>query len=192
MGKLTVMCNVTLDGVMQAPGRPDEDERGGFTHGGWATSYASDAMGRLMVGDGSDEPTAMLLGRRTYEDFAGFWPHQEPNPFTDALNQIPKYVVSTGLSDPLPWHNSTVVGGDVVEEIRGLKEKQRLILMGSGALIRSLLPYGVIDEVKLLVHPLVLGSGQRLFGDEGVEAYLTLDGVEGTTTGVIIASYTLT
>ena len=176
------MCNVTLDGVMQAPGRPDEDERGGFTHGGWATPYASDAMGRLMVGDGDAEPTAMLLGRRTYEDFAGFWPRQQPNPFTDALNQTPKYVVSAALSDPLPWQNSTVVGGDVVEEIRGLKEKQRLILMGSGALIRSLLPYGVIDEVKLLVHPLVLGSGQRLFGDEGVEAYLTLDGVEGTTT----------
>ena len=188
MGKLTVMCNVTLDGVVQAPGRPDEDERGGFTHGGWAAPYAGDAMGRLMTGR-SDVPSAMLLGRRTYEDFAAFWPHQDPNPFTDALNATQKYVVSTTLTEPLPWQNSAVVSGDVVPEIRELKEKRNLILMGSGALVRSLLPHGVIDEFTLLIHPLVLGSGQRLFGDDGVEAHLTLDGVEGTSTGVIIARY---
>ena len=185
MGRLTVICNVTLDGVMQAPGRADEDRRGGFRHGGWAVPYASDAMNRLM-GEPGDGPGAMLFGRRTYEDFAGFWPHQEPNPFTDALDTMRKYVVSTTLTDPLPWRNSTVVD---VADVKSLKKEQHLILMGSGALVRSLLPHGVIDEFHLLIHPLVLGSGQRLFGAEGVAASLVLDRVEGTGTGVVIARY---
>jgi dihydrofolate reductase len=185
MGELTVICNVTLDGVLQAPGRADEDQRGGFTHGGWATPYAGDAMNRLMA-EPAVGPAAMLLGRRTYEDFAAFWPQQAPNPFTDALNRMPKYVVSATLSGPLPWQNSTVVRA---ADVGDLKEKHDLTLMGSGALVRSLLPEGVIDRFHLLIHPLVLGSGRRLFGPDGIEAYLTLDRVEGTSTGVVLASY---
>jgi dihydrofolate reductase len=187
MGKVTVICNLTLDGVMQAPGRPDEDERGGFAHGGWAAPFAGDAMGRLFTG-GDGTPAAMLLGRRTYQDFFGFWPKQESNPFTGYLNQVTKYVVSGTLAEPLPWQNSVLVSGDAAKEIAGLKQAQNLTVLGSGELIRSLLPSGVIDEFKLLIHPIVLGSGRRLF-DGGAEATLRFEGVAGTTTGVIIAGY---
>jgi dihydrofolate reductase len=186
MGKLTVITNLTLDGVMQAPGRPDEDERGGFTHGGWGTPYSADAMGRVMgerTGEGS-----MLLGRRTYQDFAGFWPHQPPNPFTEVLNRVRKYVASTTLREPLPWQNSTLIEGDVAKEVSRLKNEQDLVVLGSGALIRSLLPHGVIDEFTLLIHPLVLGEGQRLF-DGDTEVKLDFVDAVGTTTGVVIATY---
>ena len=188
MGKVTVICNVTLDGVMQAPGRPDEDERDGFTHGGWATPYAADAMGRLFAGEGDGAPGAMLFGRHTYQGFFDFWPKQDPNPFTDHLNQVTKYVVSSTLSEPLPWPNSVLISGDAATEIAALKQERNLTLLGSGALIRSLLPSGVIDEFKLLIHPIVLGSGRRLF-DDGAEATLHLESVLGTTTGVVITTY---
>jgi dihydrofolate reductase len=188
MGKVTVICNLTLDGVMQAPGRPDEDERGGFPHGGWAAPYAADAMGRLFAERGDGTPPAMLFGRRTYLDFFDFWTKQGPNPFTDHLNQVRKYVVSSTLTEPLPWQNSVLVSGDAAREIAALKQEQDLTVLGSGALIRSLLPSGVIDEFKLLIHPIVLGTGQRLF-DDGAEATLHLESAVGTTTGVVIASY---
>ena len=188
MGKITVICNLTLDGVMQAPGRSDEDERGGFRHGGWATPYAADAMNRLMSEPGDGGPGGMLFGRRTYQDFAGFWPNQPANPFTDHLNQAAKYVVSSTLAEPLPWQNSTLIGGDVPKAVAELKRDRNLTVLGSGALVRSLLPEAVIDECHLLIHPIVLGSGQRLF-DDGVRAELRLDRVVGTTTGVVIATY---
>ena len=188
MGKVTVICNLTLDGVMQAPGRADEDERGGFTHGGWAAPYAADAMGRLFAGRADDTPGAMLFGRRTYQGFFDFWPKQTPNPFTDHLNQVTKYVVSGTLAEPLPWSNSVLISGDAAGRIAGLKQEKNLTLLGSGALIRSLLPSGVIDEFALLIHPIVLGTGRRLF-DDGAEAALHLESVLGTTTGVVIATY---
>jgi len=186
MGKLTVITSLTLDGVMQAPGRPDEDERAGFTHGGWAAPYSADAMGRVMgerTGEGS-----MLLGHRTYQDFAGFWPAQPPNPFTEVLNGVRKYVAARTLSEPVPWQNSTLIEGDVAKEVSRLKNEQDLVVLGSGALIRSLLPHGVIDEFTLLIHPLVLGEGQRLF-DGDTEVKLDLVDAVGTTTGVVIATY---
>lgn len=188
MGKVTVICNLTLDGVMQAPGRADEDGRDGFAHGGWATPYAADAMGRLFAGPGDGTPGAMLFGRRTYQDFADFWPKQPANPFTDHLNQVTKYVVSGTLDEPLPWPNSVLVSGDPAKEIAALKQDRNLTLLGSGALIRSLLPSGVIDEFKLLIHPIVLGHGRRLF-DQGAEATLHFESAVGTTTGVVITSY---
>lgn len=188
MGKVTAICNLTLDGVMQAPGRADEDERGGFTHGGWAKPYMADAMNRLMAEERGGGPEAMLFGRRTYQDFFGFWPHQEANPYTEHMNKVQKYVVSRTLAEPLPWQNSTLIGGDAAAGIAALKQETDLILMGSGALVRSLLPSRVIDEFKLLIHPLVLGSGQRLF-DDGTEATLHLHSAVATTTGVILASY---
>ena len=193
MSTVTVVCNLTLDGVMQGPGRPDEDRRGGFTRGGWAVPYSSDAMGRVFEGMGQQagRSGAMLFGRRTYQDFAGFWPNQPDSPFTEALNRMRKYVASTTLADPLPWMNSTVMPGDAAKAVAALQDtypEQDLVILGSGELIRSLLPDGLIDEFTLLIHPLVLGSGRRLF-DEGSEAALELIDSVGTSTGVVLARY---
>ena len=178
---------------MQAPGRPDEDRRGGFTRGGWAVPYSSDAMGRVLEGMGQQagRSAAMLFGRRTYEDFAGFWPNQPDNPFTETLNRMQKYVASTTLADPLPWMNSTVLAGDAPKAVAALQDaqpEQDLVILGSGELIRSLLPHGLVDELTLLIHPLVLGAGQRLFAS-GSEAALELIDSVGTSTGVVLARY---
>lgn len=180
MGEISVVCNLTLDGVMQAPGRADEDVRGGFEYGGWGTPYSQDAMGRVL-GSRAGRYGGMLLGRRTYEDFAGFWPKQAANPYTDALNKQQKYVVSTTLTDPT-WVNTQVVG---LEDVADLKSEQNLVILGSGELIRSI--PDLIDEYILLIHPLVLGSGQHLFGPTHHPLQLT-DSIT-TTTGVIIATY---
>jgi len=193
MSTVTVVCNVTLDGVMQAPGRPDEDRRGGFTDGGWAVPYSSDAMGRVFedMSQRQGRTAAMLFGRRTYEDFAGFWSNQPDNPFTEALNRMRKYVASATLADPLPWMNSTMLPGDAAKAVAALKDEQPeqdLVILGSGTLIRSLLPHGVIDEFTLLIHPLVLGAGQRLFA-EGSGAVLEMVDSVGTSTGVVLARY---
>jgi len=193
MSTITAVCNLTLDGVMQAPGRPDEDRRGGFARGGWAVPYSSDAMGRVLEGMGQQagRSAAMLFGRRTYEDFAGFWPNQPDNPFTETLNRMRKYVASTTLADPLPWMDSTVLAGDAPKAVAALQDaqpEQDLVILGSGELIRSLLPHGLVDELTLLIHPLVLGAGQRLFAS-GSEAALELIDSVGTSTGVVLARY---
>jgi len=176
-----VVCSLTLDGVMQAPGRPDEDRRDGFQYGGWAAPYSRDAMGRVL-GQRAGVQGGMLLGRRTYEDFADFWPKQPDNPYTDALDKQNKYVVSTTLHDP-DWVNSQVIGAD---DIPRLKAEQNLIVLGSGALIRSI--PDLIDRYILLVHPLTLGTGHHLFGD--LRQPLVLEHSETTTTGVVITTYT--
>ena len=186
MGKIVAFESVSLDGVMQAPGRPDEDTRGGFTHGGWATPYADPAMWKGMGG-----PGALLLGRRTYEDFAAFWPKQEDNPFTPVLNESRKYVASRGLEEPLPWQNSTPLLGEATRSVPRLKAEvdDDLMILGSGELVRSLMAAGLIDEYTLLIHPLILGSGRRLFPDEDTITKLDLRSSETTSTGVIIATY---
>lgn len=188
--QVTVINHVTLDGVMQAPGRPDEDTRDGFAHGGWAIPYNDEVMFRVM-GEGMARTSGLLLGRRTYEDFAGFWPKQEDNPYTRMLNETRKYVVSSTLAEPLPWQNSTLLDGDVVEEVGRLKAQPGgdLVILGSGALIRSLLPHGLIDRFTLMVNPLVLGSGRRLFDGGDAPAPLRLVDSTTTTTGVVIATY---
>ena len=180
--------SLTLDGVMQAPGRPDEDTRGGFAHGGWAVPYNDEVMARAM-GERMARDGALLLGRRTYEDLYGYWPGQPPNPFTDVLTRTTKYVASTTMREPLPWENSILLDGDAVEGVRRLKVGGGgdLAIIGSGALVRALARAGLVDEFLLLVHPLVLGTGQRLF--DGVEATLRLVETVTTTTGVIIATY---
>lgn len=190
MGRVIVTNSVSLDGVMQAPGRPDEDTRGGFTRGGWALPYADQVMGEEM-GKGMATSGALLFGRRTYEDFFGVWPNRTDNPFTPVLNNAQKYVVSTTLTEPLPWQNSTLIADDAVKAVAALKEQQdgALTILGSGALIRSLLPHRLIDAFVLLIHPLLLGSGQRLFPDTGTPAELKLVRSVPTTTGVIIATY---
>ena len=189
MRKLVAVESLTLDGVMQAPGRPDEDTRGGFEHGGWAVPYADQAMGRAMA-ERMAQRGSIVLGRRTYEDFAGYWPKQEDNPYTETLNRAQKYVASTTLSEPLPWENSTLLEGDAVDELAALKEADggNLTVIGSGELVRSLITRGLIDEYLLLIHPLVLGSGERLF-PHGAFARLELVDSLTTTTGVVIATY---
>jgi dihydrofolate reductase len=190
MSRLTVVSNITLDGVMQAPGRPDEDTRDGFAHGGWGAPYGDEVMGRVM-GERMARPGALLLGRRTYEDFASYWPKQTDNPFTPVLDERRKYVVSTTLSEPLPWSNSTLLPGDAVRAVAQLKEQRDddLAVLGSGELVRSLMPHGLIDEYLLSIHPLLLGSGRRLFGDDATTVALRLVDSTTTTTGVIIATY---
>jgi dihydrofolate reductase len=189
MSRIVVVNNVSLDGVMQAPGRPDEDVRGGFAHGGWAVPYFDAVMGEAM-GRRMAAPGALLLGRRTYEDFASYWPKQTDNPFTPVLNERRKYVASTTLGEPLPWSNSTLLKGDVVQAVAELKEgDEELGILGSGELIRSLMRHDLIDEYVLSIHPLVLGSGRRLFPDDGAMARLRLVDATTTTTGVVIASY---
>ena len=187
MGKLVVFNHLTLDGVMQAPGRPDEDRRGGFAHGGWAAPRMDPAMAGA-VGQGTWE---FLFGRRTYEDFASFWPHQpEENPFAAALNDGRKYVASRTLREPLAWRNSTLLTGDAAEAVAGLKEQGKdLLVFGSGELIQSLMRRDLVDKYVLLIHPLVLGSGRRLFPDGGAPAALRLVDAKPTPTGVVIATY---
>jgi dihydrofolate reductase len=190
MSKVVVTNHVTLDGVMQAPGRPDEDVRGGFDHGGWAIPGNDPVMVRVMA-EGMARPGALLLGRRTYEDFASYWPHQKDNPFTEVLDNTQKYVASSTLSEPLPWKNSTLLEGDAAEAVARLKEEEGpdLGILGSGELIQSLRRRNLIDEYVLMIHPLILGRGRRLFPDGASPADLRLVNSVTTTTGVIIATY---
>ena len=194
MARLVVLNNVTLDGVMQAPARPDEDTRGGFTHGGWAIPYNDAVMAQIM-GEGMAQSAggSLLFGRRTYMDFYSVWPNRTDNPFTPVLNATQKYVASTTLEEPLPWSNSTLLKGDVAEAVANLKEQAEkdIMIMGSGELIQTLMRSNLIDEVTLLIHPLVLGTGRRLFADGGASAAFRLVKSVPTTTGVIIATYQL-
>ena len=193
MRKLVAVENVSLDGVTQAPGRPDEDLYGGFEHGGWAKPYPDAVMGQAM-GQGMANAGAMLFGRRTYIDFFNVWPKRNNNPYTEALNNGQKYVVSTTLSNPLPWQNSTLITGDVPATVARLKAEgdKDLVVLGSGELLRSLMQHRLVDEYVLLIYPLVLGSGRRLFPDAGGFEKLKLVGAIPTTTGVVIATYQVT
>jgi dihydrofolate reductase len=193
MGRIVVMNHVTLDGVMQGPGRSDEDTRGGFTLGGWGhrsvtpDDAAGQAMGERMAAGGG--LAGWLFGRRTYEELLASW-NARGGPFKDALNNTPKYVASTTLTEPLPWPNSTLLRGDIVDALRALKAQSGgvLAIMGSGVLIGSLMAASLIDEYMLMIHPLVLGTGRRLF-PEGVHVSLRLTESTTSPTGVVIAAY---
>lgn len=188
MPKLVVVSSLTLDGVLQAPGRPDEDTRDGFTHGGWAVPYNDEVMAKAM-GERMNDGGALLLGRRTYEDLYGYWPKQPANPYTDRLTKSQKHVVSRTRTEPLPWQNSTLVTGDVPAAVATLKAGTDLCVIGSGELCRTLMAHDLVDEYLLLVHPLVLGSGRRLFpGGVPVAELDLLDSVT-TTKGVVMARY---
>jgi dihydrofolate reductase len=186
MRKVVVCTNLSLDGVMQAPGRPDEDSRNGFQRGGWAAPYGAMAH----VGNVFAATDSLLLGRRTYEDFYNVWPKRPDSPFTPWLNAAQKYVVSRTLAEPLPWVNSTLLG-DATTGVRALKQQsgKDILIMGSGELIRSLMGANVIDEFVLLIHPLVLGTGTRLFADAGPFAKLAIASSTTTPNGVVIATY---
>jgi dihydrofolate reductase len=188
--KILAILNISMDGVIQAPGRSDEDTRDGFTRGGWAVPYNDEVMAQRM-GEGMSSSGAMLFGRRTYLDFYGYWPRQTDNPFTPYLNQATKYVISSTLSEPLPWENSILLPGDPAASVAELKSEPGpdLGIVGSTRLVRSLFEAKLIDRYVLLIHPLVLGQGRRLFDDRGpAEEFELIDSV-ATTKGVMIASY---
>ena len=193
MGKIVVFNNVTLDGVMQAPGRPDEDPRGGFKYGGWASAYADPEMGKA-AGESMASTGGLLFGRRTYMDFYDVWPNRtDGNPFTEVLNNTQKYVASRTLKEPLPWVNSFVLKGDVPEAVAALKTQldKDLVILGSGELIQSLAKHSLIDQYILLIHPLVLGTGRRLFADDSTFLSLQLVDTKTTSKGVVMATYQL-
>ena len=191
MSKIVVFELVSLDGVMQAPGRPGEDGRDGFEHGGWAAPYADPVMGKA-AGESMATTGALLFGRRTYEDFYSVWPKRtDGNPFTEVLNNTQKYVASTTLSEPLPWINSTLLKGDAADAVARLRRKpgKNIVVLGSGKLVQSLMMRDLVDEYVLQIHPLVLGSGRRLFNNGDPFAGLELADTKMTTTGVVIATY---
>jgi dihydrofolate reductase len=188
MSKVIVNLSLSLDGVMQAPGRPDEDTRGGFQHGGWANPYFDPMMFNPPAAGMAPE---LLFGRRTYEDFYSVWPNRTDNPFTAVLDNAHKYVASTTLKEPLPWRNSTLLQGDAAAAVAALKEKSSrdFVILGSGVLVQSLMRRNLVDEYVLSIHPLVLGSGRRLFPDGSPYAGLKLVDSKTTKTGVVIATY---
>ncbi|WP_406090791.1 dihydrofolate reductase family protein [Streptomyces sp. NBC_01013] len=192
MAKLTLTTFLTLDGVMQAPGGPEEDLAGGFEYGGWVAPIMDEAMGQFMI-ETFDRAAAFLLGRRTYDIFAGYWPAvtDPDDPIASRLNALPKYVASTTL-EKADWENTTVISTGVADEVARIKESVRggeLQIHGSGALARSLMAHDLIDEYNLLVHPVVLGRGGRLFPDGGLPTAFELTGSRTTPNGIAIQTY---
>ncbi len=191
MGRIVVFNSITLDGVLQGPAHPDEDRRGGFDRGGWAAPYADEiTMG--LASEGSDLPSAgLLFGRHTYEQFYGVWAGRRDNPFSEILDNTPKYVVSRTHEGPLPWQNSVLLRGDAAETVRPLHDEAQgeFTILGSGELIRSLLRADLIDRMVLLIHPLVLGAGRRLFDDESEIRTFRLTRSQPNTKGVLITTY---
>ncbi len=191
MRKVVVNNFLTLDGVMQAPADPEEDRRDGFEDGGWAPSYADSVLGEAM-GERMAKGGALLLGRRTYEQMLSFWPHQpDDDPYAVVMNNRQKYVASRTLTEPLQWRNATLLEGDAADAVAALREQpgQDIGILGSGELIQSLMRRDLVDEFVLVIHPLVLGTGRRLFPDGGAPARLSLVDTRTTTTGVIVATY---
>ena len=189
MRTIIAITQVTLDGIMQAPGGPEEDPSNGFTHGGWAMNFRDDDSGRA-IGEIIGGEFDLLLGRRTYGIWASYWPHHGDNPIGKAFNRATKYVVTRGLA-PLDWAKSQRIGGDVVDELRRLKasEGPPLHVWGSGELMQTLMAADLVDEHRLWVFPLVLGEGKRLFGNGLPLRRLTLVDTRSTPSGVLINTY---
>jgi dihydrofolate reductase len=187
MRKLAVNTFVSLDGVMQAPGGPEEDPTGGFTHGGWSANYWDDEMmGRIAEAD----PYELLLGRGTYEIFAAHWPYVTDDPIADHLNNTRKHVASTTL-EQVEWNNSTLITGDVADYVATLKSQDgpEIQVHGSSGLIQTLLEHDLIDEFRIWIFPVVIGTGKRLFGDGTIPAGLKLVDSKASKTGVTINTY---
>jgi dihydrofolate reductase len=189
--RLTLHTFLTLDGVMQAPGGPDEDREGGFEHGGWSFVYGDEDFGTAITGWFANAD-AFLLGRKTYDIFSGYWPRMtDPeDPIASKLNALPKYVASQTL-ESVSWHNSSLLGNDVAAEIAELKQRpgNELQVHGSGQLARTLMEHDLVDEYRLLVFPVHLGSGKKLFHDGMKAAAMKLTKTSTTSGGVIIACY---
>ncbi|EJM71045.1 dihydrofolate reductase family protein [Pseudomonas sp. GM55] len=193
MRTLTVAAFISLDGVMQAPGGPEEDPAGGFRFGGWIVPYADKTTGQA-VQDLFSQPFELLLGRRTYDIFASYWPRIQPDstnrPLADLFNGVPKHV-ATHRADSLDWQNSHALQGNLVDAISALKRQDgpRLLTQGSGDLVRQLLAAGLVDELRLMIHPILLGRGKRLFGDNAQASAFTLLNSISSPGGVLIARY---
>ena len=190
MRKITAVISLTLDGVMQAPGRADEDRRGGFAHGGWAGRYFDPVLLQAM-GEGMSRAADLLFGRRTYQDFFAVWPSRTDNPFTKVLDDSRKYVCSRTLANPLPWKNSTLLAGEAAATVARLKQEAGpdLTVLGCCDLMQTLTRERLVDAYVLLIHPLVLGRGLRLFGEDAPYAELRVTKSVTTTTGVVIVTY---
>jgi dihydrofolate reductase len=192
MGKLIVQEWMAFDGVIQAPGDPDEDTSGGFAHGGWHLRYFDDGSMQWVV-DNLNGVSGFVLGRRTYEGFARHWPNAtaEEQPVAEPLNNKPKYVASTTLQGPLDWQNSTLLHGDLGDAIHALKKHENgdLLLIGSATLAQALIKLDLVDEFRLMIDPLLVGGGKRLFPEDGVLRPLESVGNEVTTTGATLATY---
>jgi dihydrofolate reductase len=190
--KVIVQDWMTLDGVVQAPGAPDEDTTGNFRHGGWSLPYFDDVAGAWVV-ENLTTAGGFLLGRRTYENLAAYWPNapEAEQALAEPLNTRPKYVASTTLTEPLTWQHSTVLQGDVVAAVKGLKSRDGgdLLAIGSTALVQTLSEHDLIDEFRLMIDPLLVGGGKRLFAHDGVLRRLRLVDSRVTTTGAIIVTY---
>jgi len=190
MRKLAVIEFVTLDGVMQSLGSPDEDREGGFEYGGWSAPYGDEVLGRA-AGEGLAATTAYLLGRKTYEKMAAHWPNEpDTNPIAAHLNTTPKYVMTRTLTT-LKWAGSQALSGDVVAAVNDLKQHAdgTIAVLGSGVLVQSLIEHDLVDEYRLFVHPLVLGTGKRLFRQAPRPIPLRLTSCTPTSTGVLLLSY---
>jgi dihydrofolate reductase len=192
MGKLIVTEFMTLDGVAQAPGGPDEDRDGGFVHGGWQAPIQDQGAGRVVF-EQARSMDALLLGRRTYEIFAGYWPDApEEIPFTGLLNGAPKYIASRTLAGPLAWQGSTLLTGDLAQSITALKDRyDEIHVIGSLDLVQSLLRFGLVDRLTLWMYPLLLGGGKRLFGEGTVPAALRLTDSVTYPSGTLHLTYDL-
>ena len=191
MRQVIVSEFVTLDGVIQSPGYPDEDPSGGFEAGGWQQQYSDDALGQAVM-SGLTAAGGLLLGRRTYDIFAAFWPTAPADdPVAPIVTSLPKYVASTTLTEPLPWENSHVLQGDLAKEVAELKghDGGDLLVIGSGKLVQTLIELDLVDRYGLMIHPLVIGRGKRLFRDGNPKTPLRLVDNMTTSTGVIIATY---
>jgi dihydrofolate reductase len=191
MRRLVVLSFITMDGVMQAPGGPTEDTSGGFSYGGWTVPYFDDFLGKTMA-EQMSRPFDLVLGRRTYEIFAAYWPHQDNNkdPTAAKLNKATKYVASRTLSK-LEWSNSVLLHGDIAVEVKKLKEQRgpELQVHGSGNLIQTLLKHDLIDELWLKIFPIMLGAGKRLFAEGTIPAAFVLEESRVSPKGVIVTSY---
>ena len=191
MPKIVVSEFVTLDGVMQGPGDPDEDRSGGFDRGGWQLPYFDETFGEYVMG-GMAAAGGFLLGRRTYETFAAFWPNQPADdPLAGTMNAMPKFVVSTTLEEPLAWENSTLIRDDVPGAIAALRQGagKDIQVIGSGELVQTLIRHDLVDEYRLMVHPIVLGKGKRLFREQDAPSRLRLVESKPTSTGVLLATF---
>jgi dihydrofolate reductase len=193
MRKLIVNEFMSMDGVVQAPGGEEEDPSGGFAHGGWHMRYAQDERAQAWVMKYIAEIGALVLGRRTYEVFAGYWPNasEEEAVIAEPLNRLPKYVASTTLAEPLTWNNSRLLGPDVANALRALKREdgRDLHVIGSAELVRSLLTHDLVDELRLMIDPLVLGGGKRIFPEDGVLRRFRLAEHEFTNDGAMLTTY---
>ena len=194
MRKLIVTEWVSLDGVVQSPAYADEDTSGGFAHGGWHLPYFGDVSMKWVV-DNVTKAGGFLLGRRTYDVFAAHWPNapEAEQMLAQPLNALPKFVASTTLKQPLTWQNSTLLDGDLAARVAALKSEdgKYLLAIGSTRLVQSLITHDLVDEFRLMIDPVVLGGGKRLFRDDGVLRRFRLTFSEATTTGAILATYTL-